>query len=273
MTRSRGLFFAAALLLAVPGGAHAAGKGERVEVPAGIDHAAFDRLLAKYVDDRGLVDYAGWKASAEDREALAAYLRRFAAVGDAARGDDRAASLINAYNAFTISWLLAHYPIASIRSTSKPFDGRRHPVFGRNVSLDDIEHGSLRPEYGYRIHAAISCASLSCPPLTARTFGPQDLEERLDAAMRRWLAREDLNRYEPDRRRAEISAVFKWFSEDFEKAGGVRRVLARFGPESRRAFLSGSDYAIGYLAYDWGVNDQGGAGRDYGGLRSFWDKL
>lgn len=245
----------------------------RVDVPAGVDHAAWDRLLRKYVDERGLVDYAAWKASAEDRAALAAYLARFAPAGEPAGGAGRAASLINAYNAFTLAWVLEHYPIASIRSTSKPFDSRRHAIGGRRVSLDDIEHGALRPEYGFRIHAAISCASRSCPPLASTAWEAASLDERLDAAMQTWLAREDLNRFEPAHRRADVSAVFRWDREDFEKAGGVKAVLARFGPAGVRPFLSGGDYSIGYLAYDWGLNDQGKEGRNYHGLRSLWDRL
>jgi hypothetical protein len=91
--------------------------------------------------------------------------------------------------------------------------------------------------------------------------------------MRSWLAREDLNRFLPERRKAEVSAVFKWFAEDFEKAGGAKQILARYGPDRYRAFLAGGDYSITYLEYDWGLNDQGQEGRDYGGLRSLWDRL
>jgi hypothetical protein len=273
MTRRLALALAVAAALTAPASGQAPGKHARVEVPAGIDHAPWNRLLQKYVDGRGLVDYAAWKASPEDREALAAYVARFAPAAEPARGDERAASLINAYNALTIGWMLGQYPVGSIRSTSKPFDGRRHELFGRKVSLDDIEHGTLRPDTGFRVHAAISCASRSCPPLSARAWEAAGLDERLDAAMRAWLGREDLNRFLPDRRKAEISAVFKWFAEDFEKAGGVRKLLSQFGPDAYRAFLSGGNYAIGYLSYDWGLNDQGKEGRDYGGLRSLWDRL
>ena len=275
MTRVLALVIALQIVASMPQPARgdSPGKFVPVDAPAGIDHAPWNRLLGKYVDDRGLVDYAAWKASKEDREALATYLARFAPVSEPARGNERAASLINAYNALSIAWMLEQYPVASIRATSKPFDGRRHSVGGRKVSLDDIEHGALRPEYGFRIHAAISCASRSCPPLSAKAWEASDLDERLDAAMRAWLARRDLNRFLPDKRKAEVSAVFKWFSEDFEGAGGVKAVLARFSPQTDRRFFAEGDYSIGYIRYDWGLNDQGKEGRDYGGLRSLWDRL
>lgn len=245
-----------------------------LEVPAGIDHAAWDGLLAKYVDERGLVAYESWKAATEDRESLRAYLRQFAAEPrPAARGEERAASLIDAYNAFTVAWVLERYPVASIRSTPRAFQGRRHEIGGRTVSLDDIEHGTLRPFVGFRIHAALSCASRSCPPLAHEAYRPWRLEERLDSAMGRWLAREDLNRYFPDQKKVEISEVFRWNLQDFQRSGGVRSVLGRYGPARSRGFLSEGDYAIGYLAYDWGLNDQGKEGRRYGKPSLLWDQL
>lgn len=275
MKRLLAIVLTAAATGAVPAsGEPTAGKFAAVEVRAGVDHAAWHRLLQKYVDDRGLVDYAAWKASAADRETLGSYLAQVAsAAGPMARGDERAATLINAYNASTIAWMLGQYPIASIRKTSHPFDERRHEVGGRKVSLDDIEHGTLRPEFGFRIHAAISCASRSCPPLSREAWETAGFSQRLDAAMRSWLAREDLNRFLPERRKAEISAVFKWFAEDFEKAGGLKKTLEQFAPDRYRDFLSGGDYSISYLSYDWGLNDQGKEGRDYGGLGALWDRL
>jgi hypothetical protein len=41
---------------------------------AEVDHSSFDSLLRKYVDDRGLVAYARWKASADDLRDLDHYL-------------------------------------------------------------------------------------------------------------------------------------------------------------------------------------------------------
>ena len=40
-----------------------------------IDHSALDRLLRKYVDVRGLVNYKAWKATLKDRQALQNYLK------------------------------------------------------------------------------------------------------------------------------------------------------------------------------------------------------
>ncbi|MBA2304124.1 MAG: DUF547 domain-containing protein [Acidobacteria bacterium] len=56
---------------------------------------------------------------------------------------------------------------------------------GRVVSLDDIEHRILRPEFkDARVHFAISCASTSCPPLAAEPYRAGTLDAQLDAAGR-----------------------------------------------------------------------------------------
>lgn len=253
-------------------------KGEEekkvVQVRAGIDHSAWDRLVGQYVDDAGLVAYERWKSNARDREALKTYLEQFAAKAEpAAEGNELGASLVNAYNAFTVSWILENFPTESIRALHDSFTERRHAVGGEKVSLDDIEHGTLRPKFGYKIHAVLSCASLSCPPLAARAYRSQGFEGQLDVAVRRWLARGDLNRFLPAEKKVEISEVFRWNLEDFQKAGGLKSVLARHAPEPYRDFLSKGDYEIEYLTYDWGVNDQGGRGKDYGRLQLLKDKV
>src|SRR5213595_2663849 len=85
--------------------------GENVDVRAGINHDEFDQLLKKYVNEQGLVNYAAWKQNAADISALDHYLDQFAAKIDTlAPGNEKAASLTNAYNAFALRWILANYP-------------------------------------------------------------------------------------------------------------------------------------------------------------------
>jgi Protein of unknown function, DUF547 len=246
----------------------------RVAVTAGIEHGEWSHLLAKYVDERGLVDYARWKRTPPDLDALRAYLARIAAPPQpTAAGDDLAASLINAYNAATIGWVLESFPIGSIRSTDDPFSERRHRVGGQAVSLDDIEHGTLRPLIGYRVHATLVCAARSCPPLWREAYEAARLDAQLDSAMRAWLARGDLNQVRPAENRFRVSAIFRWFADDFEKAGGVRAVLQRYTPPEIARRLGDPRLEIQFLRYDWGLNDRGGRGARYGRIRLFWDEL
>src|SRR5690606_21631711 len=109
------------------------------------------------------------------------------------------AALINLYNALTVNLILEHYPLASIQTLSGPFETKRFRVGGEMVSLDDIEHKTLRPQLGYQAHAVLVCAARSCPPLQRSAFRADDLEAQIAVAFRDWLARPDLNKFLPGR--------------------------------------------------------------------------
>lgn len=239
-------------------------QAAEVRVPAGIDHAPLDALLRRYVDDKGLVDYAAWKKSEADLKALDRYLAQFApAPKEAATGGGRIASLVNAYNAFTLRFILRNYPTESIRKLDDPFDGKRYRVGGRDVSADEIEHDTLRPLIGWKVHSLVVCAARSCPPLRNRAFRADSWEKTMRDRYRAWLAREDLNQYMPRRDRVEISKIFDWYEKDFTGANEVKDILGRFGPGAHRDFLSGGRYKIKYLDYHWGLNDQSDLGKEY----------
>ncbi len=69
----------------------------------------------------------------------------------------------------------------------------------------------------------------------------------------------------------EISQVFEWFRDDFEKAGGLRGVLARYGPQQHKEFLERDDYKIEFITYDWALNDQ--EPREFSRLRQGWHRM
>jgi hypothetical protein len=241
------------------------------DIPAGIKNDAYERLLKKYVNSQGLLAYEKWKSNAEDMKALDDYLAQFAAAGNAARGNERYASLVNAYNGLTLQWILKNYPTESIWELKSSFKEKRHKLGGATVSLNDIENDILRPEFGWRTHAVLVCAARSCPPLQQSAYTASGLEEQAARAFRTWLGRPDLNEFFPDKNEAAVSSIFKWFKGDFENAGGVKAVIAKFAPASARPLLERADYKVTYKPYNWGLNDQGQHGRNY--KISFFDFL
>jgi hypothetical protein len=248
--------------------------GENVEVRAGIDHAEFDGLLKKYVNEQGLVNYGGWKQDAADIAALDNYLQQFAGkIENAAQGNEKAASLVNAYNAFVLQWILKSYATESIWQLKDSFCGKRNDIGGRKVAVDDIEHGALRPLIGYRTHSVLVCAARSCPPLQRFAYIADKFDEQDDTAYRAWLAREDLNKFLPNEKKVEISSIFKWFRQDFDRAGGIPKILGCYAPQSVREFAASGKYEIKYLPYDWGLNDQGPHGRHYSRAQLLFDNI
>lgn len=277
MKRLRGAVLSAialSLLLFYGCGGSEKAQPDQVAVRAGLDHSAWQRLLQTHVDRKGLVSYERWKGNPEELQALRRYLANLAAPATPpANGDDRLASLINGYNALTIAWVLENYPTDSIQALEDSFPARRHTVGGRQVSLDDIEHATLRPLAGYRVHGALVCAARSCPPLRREAYTALRVDAQLDQAMREWLDREDLNRFDLAGRRASISPIFDWYAEDFERVGGLRSALKKHSRGDVPRLLDDDRVKIRYLRYDWGLNDRDGRGEGYGGFRALRDRI
>jgi Protein of unknown function, DUF547 len=232
-------------------------------VPTGIKHEGYDRLLKKYVNGQGLVAYEKWRGSAQDMTALDGYLAQFATAGNAASGNERYASLVNAYNAFVLQWILQNYPTESIWALKGSFKEKRHKLGGEMVSLNDIENGALRPEFGYRTHAVLVCAARSCPPLQQSAYASDQLDDQVARAYRAWLGRPDLNEFMIGKNEANVSMIFKWFKGDFDKAGGVKTIMTKYAPAPAKSLLEKPDCKITYKNYNWGLNDQGPHGRNY----------
>ena len=247
---------------------------ENVDGYTAINHDDYDRLLKKYVNEQGLVNYGAWKQNRPDVTALEDYLKQFAQKSDKpAQANEKAASLVNAYNAFMLRWILSNYPTESVWSLRDSFTAQRNDIGGRRVSFDDIEHGALRPLIGYRAHAVLVCAARSCPPLQRFAYAGDKFEEQDVQAYRAWLAREDLNRFMPSENRVEISSIFKWFKQDFDKVGGIPQILGRCAPEPVQKFAGTGNYETKYISYNWGLNDQGLHGRNYSRVRLLFDNI
>lgn len=246
----------------------------QVNVPRGVPHEKFDALLKKYVNDQGLVNYAAWKADTADVAALDSYLKEFAPKPEKpAEGNERAAALANAYNAGVLSWIIQNYPTESVWETKDPFTAKRYTMGGEPVSLNDIENGALRSQVGIEAHSVLVCAARSCPPLQRTAYTAGGFENQDAKAYRVWLGRPDLNAFDPAAKKVEVSSIFKWYKDDFDKAGGVKKVLAEKAPEQDRTFLASSDYEVGYLSYNWGLNDQGEHGRHYSKASLIIDRI
>ena len=222
--------------------------------PPPVDSAAWAALLEKYVDGRGLVAYAAWKKSAADVRKLDSYLAGFAAAGREPAADEKVALLVNAYNAFIVRTVLAHYPVPGIRSIPGAFTSETHAFGGRACSLDEIEHTAVALG-GYRVHSTLVCASRSCPPLDRRPYAAADLSAREDERMREWMSRPDLYGFDPEKNVARLPMYFVWYRADFE-AAGVSRVLSAYAPARYRDWLAKGAYRTEYLEYDWALNER-----------------
>jgi hypothetical protein len=134
------------------------------------------------------------------------------------------------------------------------------PLLGQTRSLDDIEHGLIRAKGAFeepRIHFAVNCASVGCPALRPDAYTAARLDAQLADATRRFLADRTRNRLADGT--LEVSSIFKWYGDDFERAGGLRAFLASQGKalgltDAERQGLRDGSLKIVFLDYDWRLN-------------------
>lgn len=255
---------------------------------AEFSHKAWDKLLQQHVvmiqdGQASQVDYAEMK---DDRQILKAYLASLSGVTesdfDAWPKDQQLAFLINAYNAWTVEFVLTRYPdIDSIKDLGSffgsPWKKEFIKLLGETRSLDNIEHTLIRGSGRYnepRIHFAVNCASIGCPALLNRAFTGAKLNQQLELVTEKFLS---------DRRRnyflngeLHVSPIFDWYKTDFEQGWGGANSVSAFlsqyadalglGGSSGGIILNGKPVAthlkdgslgISYTDYDWELNDIG----------------
>lgn len=221
-----------------------------------VDNQIFTQLLQQYViDDR--VDYAGFK---KDERKLDQYLDILSQTDiDQLSANGQYAFYINAYNAFTIKLILTKYPdLKSIKDLgsffSSPWKIKFIPLQGKKVHLDYIEHEVLRPTFkDARVHFAVNCASISCPPLLNRAFEEETLDQQLNEQTTLFINGEGNTEIRGST--LYVSKIFKWFKEDFnnDPASFVKKFAQ--GPLKAKLESLGADISVKYLDYDWGLNN------------------
>ena len=228
------------------------------------DHSTFDALLKANVVN-GMVDYDAFRAASS----FPKYLTLLATTDPSTLPrDEQLAFWINAYNAYTIELIISHNERTSIRNINKtlflklkgPWSEPLAKVGGKSYTLDDIEHRIIRPTYNEpRIHFAIVCAAMGCPPLRSEAYDASRLSAQLDDQGAIFVLKSSAkNRVDLANRVWYHSLIFGSYKGDF---GGTVKDAAKFaarwyadGPE-KQLLLSG-DFKTSQTDYDWTLNSQ-----------------
>lgn len=239
---------------------------------APFDYSLYADVLATYVDEDGLVDYAGLQANPENLLAFNA------ALGDVAperfhrwSREAQMAFLINAYNAFTLQSIIEQAPLVdSIRDIPGVWRVRQFEIAGASKTLDNIEHGTLRPDYqDPRIHAALNCSAISCPVLRPEPYTGDQLDAQLEDQVQIWIDGTEAVQIDRDNGSVAISELFSWFGEDWlpeygdtdafagnAKERAALNFISQYVSPEDAAYLREGNYQVQYLNYDWSLNRQ-----------------
>ena len=235
-----------------------------------LDYDDWASTLERFVDENGLVDYAGlW----QDRAALDRFVDQIGRVSPRTNPDqfetdaESLAYYLNPYNPLVFEGVLALDADADTvwgftGTGAKFFARNKYVVGGEEVSLKELEDEWIRAQFeDPRVHAALNCASMGCPRLPQEPFLPATLDDQLDAAMTEFVV-ESRNVDVSERgTQVTLSKIFDWFRDDFlgyERAQGnseatVIDYVNRYRPESDQI---PADAEVSFPEYDKRLNRQ-----------------
>ncbi len=230
-----------------------------------VDHSSWSRFLSTYLvpgkDGVNRLTYG--QVAPADRFILERYITSLAntPVSQLNRSEQKA-FWINLYNVLTVTVVLDHYPVESIRDidispgffANGPWGKKLVHIEGETISLDDIEHRILRPIWkDPRIHYGVNCASIGCPNLQPQAYTAESTDALLDKGARDYINHSRGVLIASNK--LIVSSIYDWFMEDFGgNDKGVIAHLQRYAEPSLREQLQRFS-RISDHEYDWSLND------------------
>ena len=213
--------------------------------PVGFSHDTWNVLLGKYVSN-GKVNYSAFKQEEAQLDTYLDMLKK-TPIQDSWSRNKKLAYWINAYNAFTVKLILDNYPVKSITDLhgGKPWDVKWIKLGGQNLSLNNIENDIIRPKFKEpRIHFAVNCAAISCPPLLNKAWTAGNLERNFESQTKAFINNSAYNEVSADK--ATISKIFDWYGEDF---ADLKAFINKYAGQKMSPGAK-----INYKEYDWTLN-------------------
>lgn len=200
-----------------------------------------------------------YKAVSKDPRFLKTVLRLVSFKPEFRDDKEKIAFWSNVYNIFAVKTVIDNPDVKSIRDVGSfvrsvwKMDAGK--VGKKTYTLDHIEHQILRKLNEPRIHAAIVCASVSCPDLLDEAFTAERLFEQLD---KQWIAflsndKKGLNATTGSKT-IYLSKIFDWFENDFDAKGGIRKFASQYVPPDIAKKLMDKKNSIEFMDYDWSLN-------------------
>ncbi len=222
-----------------------------------VNHDAWTKILERYVEVNDLTgvnrfDYGS--VSGPDRQALLDYIDLLQGMEPRQLNElSQKAFWLNLYNATVVSIVLSVKPENTIKDVPKLWKEKRLNIILQPLSLDDIEHGILRPLYNDpRIHFALTPATMGSGDILPVAYTGNNIEELLELNTINFFNRSDKRvRVEDDR--LILSSIFKWYKKDFGgDSKSVKSFIGSYAGKSLRDQIDETTSTI--YKYDWSLN-------------------
>ncbi|WP_027421169.1 DUF547 domain-containing protein [Crocinitomix catalasitica] len=219
---------------------------------ASVDHSIWNRLLKENVSSSGTVNYKGFKIKMDTLDAYIQVLRDTKPKSDWSLGE-RKSFYMNAYNAYTVKFLLVKYPVQSVKDASYSGKDIWHlklvNIGGTSYTLNYLENEILRKMNDPRIHFGINCAAQTCPKLWNRAFIAKNVNSQLTTLTKAYINNTKYNVISA--KKVKLSEIFNWYATDFTSEG--KTIIDYLNKYS--TLTINADAKVEYLPYDWSLNE------------------
>lgn len=196
----------------------------------------------------GRVDYKAIKNNPASLNNLVAFTAQKQSFGAAV---NEKAFYINAYNVMVIKGIIDAYPVKGPMAINGFFDKIKYNVNGEKVTLNNIENDILRKKFpDARLHFALVCGAVSCPPIPSYAITPDKIDAQLTALTTESIRNSNFTKVDIKNKKVNVSMIFNWYKNDFIAANGsVLNFLNKYMETPLPA-----QTAVSFYDYDWSLN-------------------
>lgn len=213
--------------------------------------AGYGRVLQRFVNDKGEVDFAALRDDKADLDRYVAFVANTPA-SSFTDANNRLAHYINSYNALSMYNVIdsgipvTHAGLNKVRF----FALKKFVIGGEAMSLYRYETDVIRKLNEPRIHFALNCSAVSCPVLPRVPFEGEKLEMQLQDETIKFFARPENLKLDAAKRMVFVNEILRFYTEDFVPghAPNLIAYINRYVPEKIP-----EDFESRFIDYDWTI--------------------
>ena len=221
-----------------------------------VNHSKWQEILESYVvtdHPSGVNRFDYDRVSTSDHNKLKSYISDMESVDPRQLNlQNQKAFWLNLYNAKVVEMILESKS-GAVRDISGIWKKKILTVTHQKMSLNDIEHGVLRPIFNDpRIHFGITPATIGSGDILPVAFTGENVEQLLEENTKDFFSKSK-ERFAIRESSLVISSIFKWYKKDFgSSATNIKAFIKKYVDEDVQQQID----TVSKLSYDydWSLN-------------------